>query len=93
MPILKKFIIRNFRGIQQAEINIDVRKTSNVITLIGLNESGKTTILEALSHFSTGDRSIPNLVAQSENEEHLLSLIPIDLRAAFNDDVDIGAEI
>lgn len=93
MPSLLRFKIRNFRGIQNTEINIDVRKTSNVITLIGLNESGKTTILEALSHFSTGDRTIPNLVAQSEKQEHLISLIPIDRRAAFTDSVSISAEI
>ncbi len=93
MPILKKFIIKNFRGIQEAELTVDGRKTSNVITLIGLNESGKTTILEALSHFSTGDRTIPNLVAQSENKEHLISLIPIDKRAAFTGDVEIIAII
>jgi len=53
MPLLKKFIIKNFKGIQEAEISIDVKKTSDVITLIGLNESGKTTILERV-HFNRG---------------------------------------
>ncbi|THV11094.1 AAA family ATPase [Rhizobium rhizophilum] len=93
MPTLRRFIIKNFRGIKSAEINVDVRKNANVITLIGLNESGKTTILEALSHFSTGDRTIPNLVARSERKEHLISLIPIDRRAAFTDSIKITAEI
>jgi predicted ATP-dependent endonuclease of OLD family len=88
-----RFRIHNFRGIQSTEINIDVRKTSDVITLIGLNESGKTSILEALSHFSTGDRTIPNLVARYERREHLISLIPIDRRAAFTDRIKICADI
>ncbi|UWU20159.1 ATP-binding protein [Rhizobium sp. CB3060] len=92
MPTLNRFRIKNFRGIQDAEINIDVRKKSDVVTLIGLNESGKTTILEALSHFSTGDRTIANLVGALEQSEHLLSLIPIDKRAAFNGDIRIEAE-
>lgn len=93
MPYIKKFVIRNFRGIQEAELNIDLRKNSSVITLIGLNESGKTTLLEALSHFSTGDRTIANLLAESRQKEHLISLIPIDKRAAFTGDVQIVAHI
>jgi predicted ATPase len=93
MPLLKKFIIKNFKGIQEAEISIDVKKTSDVITLIGLNESGKTTILEALSHFSTGDRTIANLTSQANKPEHLISLIPIAKRAAFTGKITITAEI
>lgn len=92
MPTLKRFRITNFRGIQDAEIVIDARKKSDVVTLIGLNESGKTTILEALSHFSTGDRTISNLVGAQKTLEHLGSLIPINKRAAFTGSVSISAD-
>lgn len=42
------FKIRNFKGIK--EVDIDLRN-NRIITLVGLNESGKTTILEAISLF------------------------------------------
>ncbi|MCA1867629.1 AAA family ATPase [Agrobacterium genomosp. 3] len=92
MPTLNRFRITNFRGIQEAELNIDIRKKSDVVTLIGLNESGKTTVLEALSHFSTGDRTIANLVGAQKKNEHLISLIPIDQRAAFTGSISVEAE-
>ncbi|WP_367354133.1 AAA family ATPase [Agrobacterium pusense] len=92
MPTLQRFVIKNFKGIQEAHLSIDARKKSDVVTLIGLNESGKTTILEALSHFSTGDRTIANLVGAQKTLEHLLSLIPIDQRAAFTGSVSIQAD-
>lgn len=93
MPKLLKFKISNFRGIQDATFTVDEKSKSDVITLIGLNESGKTTVLEALSHFSTGDRTIPNLLAQGERQDHLISLIPIDMRSHFSGSVSITAEI
>src|SRR5689334_15081667 len=47
-----KLIVRNFKGIQNLEFDLDGRKpASKVFTLVGLNESGKTTILEAMSFF------------------------------------------
>jgi len=92
VPTIKRFKIQNFRGIQDTEIAIDARKKADVVTLIGLNESGKTTILEALSHFSTGDRTIANLVGALKAQDHLLSLMPIDKRAAFSGEIRIEAE-
>ncbi|CVI64196.1 MULTISPECIES: AAA family ATPase [Agrobacterium] len=92
MPTLKRFVIKNFKGIQEAHLNIDARKKADVVTLIGLNESGKTTVLEALSHFSTGDRTIADLVGAQKTLEHLLSLIPIDQRAAFTGSVSVQAD-
>ena len=50
-----KFEIQNFKGINK--VSIDLEK-NRVITLVGLNESGKTTIMEAIEvfyHMITGD--------------------------------------
>ncbi|WP_261925794.1 AAA family ATPase [Methylorubrum sp. GM97] len=44
------FKIENFKGIDKAIISLKPAG-SNVYTLIGLNESGKTTVLEAISTF------------------------------------------
>jgi predicted ATPase len=43
-----KFLIKNFRGID--EVSIDLRN-NRIISLVGLNESGKTTIMDAISFF------------------------------------------
>lgn len=40
------FKIENFKGIVVAEIRVAEHDTARVHTLVGLNESGKTTLLE-----------------------------------------------
>lgn len=47
-----KFVIHNFKGIKHAELNLNQYGQGKVFTLVGLNESGKTTILEAINSFS-----------------------------------------
>ena len=44
MKILK-FIIQNYRAIEEVTVNLN----HSMIPIIGVNESGKTTILKALS--------------------------------------------
>ncbi|EQA44659.1 AAA domain protein [Leptospira broomii serovar Hurstbridge str. 5399] len=46
------FNIRNFKGIREVSIDLNKKPYINIFTLIGLNESGKTTILEAIHYFS-----------------------------------------
>lgn len=93
MPKINKFIIENFKGIEKAEIDLERKSTSPVLTLIGLNESGKTTILEALSHFITGDRSVSSLFDGPYAKATGLGLIPMHRKAAFTGKIKIGAEI
>ena len=53
---ISSFEIKNFKGISQCKIELEVAELRNlIITLIGLNESGKTTILEALANFVSQD--------------------------------------
>ena len=40
-----QFVIRNFKGISEATLNLEGAKDGGVIALVGLNESGKTSIL------------------------------------------------
>lgn len=93
MPRINKFIIENFKGIEELEIDLEARTTSPVLTLIGLNESGKTTILEALSHFVSGDQSVASLFQGPDANESALSLIPMHKKAAFTGDIAVSAEI
>lgn len=44
----KSFEIKNFKGIDRVVINLT---NNRIITLVGLNESGKTTIMEAINLF------------------------------------------
>jgi predicted ATPase len=44
----RKLLIKNFKGIREVEIDLS---NNRILTLVGLNESGKTTILEAISLF------------------------------------------
>jgi predicted ATPase len=46
--IYKKFLIKNFQGISELEIDLS---NNRIVTLVGLNESGKTTILQAIYWF------------------------------------------
>ena len=43
-----RFVIKNFKGIDKVEIDLS---TNRIITLVGLNESGKTTIMESIGVF------------------------------------------
>lgn len=46
--LYKNFKIQNFKGINEIEIDLE---NNRIITLVGLNESGKTTIMEAIESF------------------------------------------
>jgi len=93
MPKINKFIIENFKGIKKVEIDLERKSTSPVLTLIGLNESGKTTILEALSHFITGDRSVSSLFDGPYAKTTGLSLIPMHRKAAYTGKIKVGAKL
>jgi predicted ATP-dependent endonuclease of OLD family len=44
-----KFTIKNFKGIKKIELDLAGMPSSNIFSLVGLNESGKTSIPEAIS--------------------------------------------
>lgn len=52
-----KFEIQNFKGVKHAVVDLSTLTRANVFTLVGLNESGKTTILEAIYSFSPDHRT------------------------------------
>ena len=85
---LKKIDVKNFKGIQQLELDLSKTPNNNVYTLVGINESGKTTILEALDYFEYNDdkalKEISNASQLSEND-----IIPINKRSNFNDSIEI----
>lgn len=75
-----KFVINNFKGINDLTIDLSKQPSSRIFTFIGLNESGKTTILEAINTIQAG---------YNQNEAH--RYIPKHLKANFSDKVSVEA--
>ncbi len=82
----KKFSIYKYKGIN--ELSLELASKGGVVTLIGLNESGKTTVLEAISTFF-------NILKENQEftEENFEKIIPRSEIASFSDTIKIVADI
>lgn len=76
------FHIKNFKGIDELTLDLDVEGKQKIFTLVGLNESGKTTILEAIDFLQA---------ATPAGQEH--TVIPKSKKGNFNDAVSVSAKI
>jgi len=89
------FEFENFKGIREAQLELaPADSAARVYTLVGLNESGKTTVLEAIDHFqaTTDDEVSPKEVGGwTPPDPH--SLIPISERTNFNGEIIIRCGI
>ncbi len=86
-----EFKIENFKGIINITIDLNKSPKANFYTFVGLNESGKTTILEAINCFNPNPKDkglsaldLPGAIIKDYN-----SLIPISRRDNFNDRITI----
>ncbi len=93
MAVIHSITIENFKGIGRVTIEFNKESFPPVHTLIGLNESGKTTILEGLSHFVTGDNAVSSLFDGVHSKSGIDSLIPVNKKAAFTGEIKISANI
>ena len=82
-----KFLIKNFKGIENVEVKLDKSPEANIYTLVGLNESGKTTILEAINFFNPNDKGLSALELPGATIKDYNILIPISRRDNFNDTI------
>lgn len=90
----KSFIFQNFRGIKSAELKLSRRADSRINVLVGLNESGKTTILEAIHHFrSNPDLSRKTPSAKRRSSADYQAMLPISERHFFNGAIEIIATV
>ena len=87
------FRIINFKGISDQEIRLDKHPAGRIFSLVGLNESGKTTILEAINLLDQKEKHPESLY--KENFQHIDAndMIPMKLKANFNDSITIKAKI
>jgi predicted ATP-dependent endonuclease of OLD family len=90
-----EFTIHNFKGIQSLNLDLNGNPASKIFILVGLNESGKTTIMEALSFFyeniRNNDESVLTLHPSGINDNH--SLIPKNRKDNFTDSTKIEANL
>ena len=86
---LIKIEAQNFKGIEHIELNLDNAPFNNVFTLVGINESGKTTILEAINSFEYNEENnlslISNAILPSKEK-----IIPIKDKINFNGSIKIA---
>lgn len=91
-----RFRFVNFKGIRDATVDLmpDAAE-GGVVTLVGLNESGKTTVLEGIDRFYPGqeDEEIKPKDLLGITRQDPFELIPIAARANFNDRVEIHATV
>lgn len=79
------FEIENYKGVQKASVDLEGRMNPGIYTLVGLNESGKTTLLEAVDFLRNG-------IANS-SRVNATKLIPRRLRSSFTGDVRVTASL
>lgn len=83
------FEVWNFKGIEYIKLDFNSHPNSNIYTLIGLNESGKTTILEALNFFTYKYETLDPLNLHGYSVKDVHEYIPISKRSNFNDEIKI----
>lgn len=88
-----KFEIINFKGIEKVKIELNKTPEQKVFTLVGLNESGKTTILEAINFFNYGSEKMEPVKLNDFKENNFHSLIPMSKRDNFNGIVKIVVNV
>jgi len=90
---IQGFRIENFKGIKHADIDFSDHETARVHTLVGLNESGKTTLLEALHSFSP-DAETELVVENARSiDAQREQWVPRDKISTFTGEVSIAAFI
>lgn len=86
------FKINNFKGVKSTEIVMPKEKSANVVTLVGLNESGKTTILESIYSHSPDPES-KTLFDNKILGPTAIDKIPKNRLYSFTDEVSITATL
>lgn len=73
---LVSFKAKNFKGIEEIHIPLDGLPNSNVYCFVGLNESGKTTVLESLDAYSGWTETLKPVTSSTTEELDKKRFIP-----------------
>lgn len=87
------FDISHFKGVRDAKIRFSENDQARVHTFVGLNESGKTTLLEAMHSFSPDAETELVVKSARSAEEQREQWIPRDKLSIFTGQVSITAYV
>lgn len=87
----KSFRIQNFKGIKDTTVKLESVAGASVFAFVGLNESGKTTILEAIHSFSPDDATSELLGGEKQIGVPFKERVPRHLLSEFTGDVSVTA--
>lgn len=89
----KSFRIQNFKGIKDTTVSFDAVGGASVFAFVGLNESGKTTVLEAIHSFAP-DAATGELLGGNEGfGVAYKERVPRHLISTFTGDVSVIATL
>lgn len=87
-----RFTIKNFKGIEYMELDLQENSEGQVFTLVGLNESGKTTILEAISTFEAS-KAEEVLYSDTHKTSKAQDYVPKSKKSNFTGSISIEATL
>lgn len=86
------FRITNFRGVADATVAL-TPPGAGIFTFIGLNESGKTTVLEAISTFQIGPADEKSLYQTKPTDLDPSTFVPKHEKATFTGEIAVTATV
>lgn len=86
------FHVKNFRGVKNAKIDLSPQG-AGIFTFIGLNESGKTTVLEAIGSFQLRGTDEKSLYQTNPTQVDPTTYVPKQEKATFSGDISVSAVI
>ncbi|HEY1707090.1 MAG TPA: AAA family ATPase [Rhizomicrobium sp.] len=89
----KSFRIRNFKGIKDTTVVLDGVAGASIFAFVGLNESGKTTVLEAIHSFSPDSATKQLLGSQEGGGVPYEERVPRHLISDFTGDISVIATL
>lgn len=89
----KSFRIKNFKGIKDTTVALDAVAGAGVFAFVGLNESGKTTILEAIHSFSPDYATSELLSGAKDVGVPFKDRVPRHLISDFSGEVSVQATV
>ncbi|WP_412559378.1 AAA family ATPase [Thalassospira sp. MIT1370] len=87
------FRIKNFKGIKDTTVQLETVAGASVFAFVGLNESGKTTILEAIHSFAPDEATSELLGGDEGLGVPIKERVPRHLFSEFTGDVSVTATL
>lgn len=89
----KSFRVKNFKGIKDTTVQLQSAAGASVFAFVGLNESGKTTILEAIHSFAPDEATSELLGGDEGLGVPFKRRVPRHLLSEFTGEVSVAATL